>query len=100
DLSSPLPPSDRQDEVGQLHRTFENMREALDENRRQLLERNETLSALNNQLEELTRAKSEFLAMMSHEIRTPLHGLIGYSNLLTDTPLDDRQRDYLDTIKA
>jgi len=100
DLSSPIVSSGRQDEVGQLQRAFEAMRSALEENRRQLLERNETLSALNNQLEELTRAKSEFLAMMSHEIRTPLHGLIGYSNLLTETSLDQRQRDYLDTIRA
>lgn len=100
DLTSPLPPSQRRDEVGQLQRTFETMREALNESRRQLLERNETLSALNNQLEEMTQAKSEFLAMMSHEIRTPLHGLIGYTNLLSETPLTEQQQDYLATIRA
>lgn len=100
DLSSPLPRSQRRDEVGELQRTFETMRGALDENRRQLLDRNETLSALNNQLEDLTQAKSEFLAMMSHEIRTPLHGLIGYSNLLSETPLTEQQQDYLATIRA
>jgi signal transduction histidine kinase/ActR/RegA family two-component response regulator len=99
-LSTPLPPSRRTDEVGRLIRSFESMRASLEENRVQLLARNETLSALNNQLEELTRAKSEFLAMMSHEIRTPLHGLVGYSNLLAETPLDERQRDYLSTIRA
>lgn len=100
DLTSPLPPSQRRDEVGQLQRTFETMREALNESRRQLLERNETLSALNNQLEEMTQAKSEFLAMMSHKIRTPLHGLIGYTNLLSETPLTEQQQDYLATIRA
>lgn len=100
DLSSTLAPSTRRDEVGQLMRSFENMRSALEENHQQLLARNESLSALNNKLEELTRAKSEFLAMMSHEIRTPLHGLVGYSNLLAETPLNDQQRDYLATIRA
>ncbi len=41
------------------------------------------------------RAKSEFLANMSHEIRSPLNGVIGMAQLLGDTRLDDRQRDYL-----
>jgi signal transduction histidine kinase/CheY-like chemotaxis protein len=100
DLSRPLDVTERQDEVGQLMRSFERMRASLEESRQQLIARNDSLSALNNQLEELTEAKSEFLAMMSHEIRTPLHGLIGYSNLLAETSLDQRQRDYLATIQA
>ncbi len=46
------------------------------------------------------QAKSEFLANMSHEIRTPLNGMIGMAQLLEMTPLDTRQRSYVDTIRA
>ncbi len=43
------------------------------------------------------RAKAAFLAMMSHEIRTPLNGVLGLLTLLQDTPLKERQREYVRT---
>ncbi|HOT77489.1 MAG TPA: PAS domain S-box protein, partial [Candidatus Wallbacteria bacterium] len=44
-------------------------------------------------------AKSEFLANISHEIRTPLNGVIGFTEILMNTPLKDDQIDYVKTIK-
>lgn len=49
--------------------------------------------------EQALQAKSSFLATMGHEIRTPMTGVIGMTELLAGSPLDERQRSYVDAIR-
>ncbi len=48
---------------------------------------------------EMRRLKSHFLASLNHEIRTPLTGILGMTDLLLETPLDDLQREYVMTTR-
>ncbi len=52
-----------------------------------------------DEAEKATESKSEFLANTSHEIRTPIHTVIGMSELLNETSLDQEQKEYLGQIR-
>lgn len=46
-----------------------------------------------------SRSKGAFLATMSHEVRTPMNGVLGMTELLLDTPLNERQRQLVNAVR-
>jgi two-component system sensor histidine kinase/response regulator len=70
-----------------------------DELERQVSVRTEQLEKAKNAAEAASRAKSAFLATMSHEIRTPMNGVLGMTEMLLGTALNDTQRNFTKLVK-
>ncbi|HEY1195389.1 GAF domain-containing hybrid sensor histidine kinase/response regulator [Flavobacterium sp.] len=61
--------------------------------------KNIQLEAQRKIAEKAVLARDSFLANMSHEIRTPLNSIIGFTDLLAQTELDEVQRDYIESVQ-
>jgi len=64
---------------------------------------NQALAEANEQIQETTRRKSDFLARMSHDLRTPMNAIIGYTRILMRRlkgSVDDRQFRNLENIQT
>ena len=93
----------RQDEVGELSRSFLKMARDLKlffENlEAKVKERTAQLEESRIQAESANRAKSLFLANMSHEIRTPMNGILGSLQLISSENYSKEDQEYLDAIQ-
>ncbi len=81
----------RRDEIGQLARSFETMRDSIQTKQRELVHESEVA-------QQAAKAKGEFLANMSHEVRTPINGVLGMTELILNTELNPTQHRYASTI--
>ena len=86
--------------VRELRRSERRLVERVEERTAELRQEVEVRQHAEETAQRANRAKSEFLANMSHEIRTPLNGVLGVTELLTDTETVPERRAYLGMVKS
>ncbi len=84
----------------QLKELNNDLENRVTERTNELIKLNTALTEAKNSAEQANQAKSYFLANMSHDIRTPMHGIVGLTELLHRTDLDETQLDYVDKLKS
>ena len=94
--------SERNDELGDVIRSYNGMLGMIASNIKDLKEREEELSLSNQLTEKASRSKIAFLVNMSHELRTPLNAIIGFSEMMKDETFgslgSDKYREYSNDI--
>lgn len=83
-----------------LNDAEEKLRDANEMLEARIAERTAALVKAEKEARSASVTKSRFLANMSHELRTPMNGVIGITDLLLDSPLDEKQRELGETIKT
>ena len=78
---------------------IESQRQQIEAQAQQLKLQATDLRQARDKAQAVSHAKSTFLANMSHEIRTPLNGVIGMTELLKDTPLNQEQKEFVHTLQ-
>lgn len=90
---------ERNDELGSLANSFNEMIFKIKERDLTLKKQKKQAEEAQLKAEEANMAKRDFLANMSHEIRTPMNGIIGTTDLLVGTKLSEQQYDYAATVQ-
>ncbi len=87
--------------IGDMKAAYEelqHMKETLLQRQREIIREREFAMQLNQRAQDTARMKSDFLASMSHEIRTLINTILGFSDLLIKSPLEEKQKEHLKAV--